>query len=104
MLLAIDIGNTNLVIGVIDKGKICFSERVSTDLSKTALEYALCFKNILELHDLSSKDIDGAIIASVVPPLTSLMTEALGKISGCRVRTVGPGLKNPRLYLPAHPD
>ena len=94
MLLAIDIGNTNLVIGVIDKGKICFSERVSTDLSKTALEYALCFKNILELHDLSSKDIDGAIIASVVPPLTSLMTEALGKISGCRVRTVGPGLKN----------
>ena len=94
MLFAIDIGNTNMVIGCIDKEKILFSERLSTDHSKTALEYALCFKNILELHDLSSKDIDGAIIASVVPPLTSLMTEALGKISGCRVRTVGPGLKN----------
>ena len=94
MLLAVDIGNTNLVVGVLDQGEIRFFERVSTDLSKTALEYALCFKNILELHSLSSAEIDGAIIASVVPPLTSLITEALGKICSCRVRTVGPGLKN----------
>ncbi len=88
MLLAVDIGNTNLVVGVLDQGEIRFFERVSTDLSKTALEYALCFKNILELHSLSSAEIDGAIIASVVPPLTSLITEALGKICSCRVRTV----------------
>ncbi|MBP3913076.1 MAG: type III pantothenate kinase [Lachnospiraceae bacterium] len=94
MLLAVDIGNTNLVVGVLDQGEIRFFERVSTDLSKTALEYALCFKNILELHSLSSAEIDGAILASVVPPLTSLITEALGKICSCRVRTVGPGLKN----------
>ena len=78
MLLAVDIGNTNLVVGVLDQGEIRFFERVSTDLSKTALEYALCFKNILELHSLSSAEIDGAIIASVVPPLTSLIKAFVG--------------------------
>ena len=46
MLFAIDIGNTNMVIGCIDGDKILFSERLSTDHSKTALEYALAFKNV----------------------------------------------------------
>ena len=94
MLFAIDIGNTNMVIGCIDKEKILFSERLSTDHSKTALEYALLFKNILDLHGIDRSDVSGAIIASVVPPITAIMTEALGKIVSCNVKIVGPGLKN----------
>ena len=93
MLFAIDIGNTNMVIGCIDKEKILFSERLSTDHSKTALEYALLFKNILDLHGIDRSDVSGAIIASVVPPITAIMTEALGKIVSCNVKIVGPGLK-----------
>jgi len=93
MLLAIDIGNTNIVLGCLDGEKIILSERLSTDHAKTALEYALSFKNVLDLHGISPSDITGAIIASVVPPITSLMEEALGKIIACRVRIVGPGLK-----------
>ena len=49
MILAIDIGNTNIVIGCIDKDKTHFIERVSTDRSKTELEYAISFKYVLEL-------------------------------------------------------
>ena len=69
MLFAIDIGNTNMVIGCIDGDNILFSERISTDHSKTALEYALTFKNILDLHNIDRSGITGAIIASVVPPV-----------------------------------
>ena len=94
MLFAIDIGNTNMVIGCIDKEKILFSARLSTDHSKPALEYALLFKNILALHGIDRSDVSGAIIASVVPPITAIMTEALGKIVSCNVKIVGPGLKN----------
>ena len=69
MLFAIDIGNTNMVIGCIDGEEICFSERLATDHSKTALEYALAFKNVLDLHEIDRSAITGAIIASVVPSL-----------------------------------
>ena len=93
MLLAIDIGNTNIVLGCLDGEEIVLSERLSTDHSKTALEYAISFKNVLDLKGISTDQITGAIIASVVPPITSLMEEALGKIISCRVRIVGPGLK-----------
>ena len=94
MLFAIDIGNTNMVIGCIDGDNILFSERISTDHSKTALEYALTFKNILDLHNIDRSGITGAIIASVVPPVTAITNEALDKIMSCHVKIVGPGLKN----------
>ena len=44
-ILAIDMGNTNIVIGCVDDDKVIFEERLSTDLSKTELEYAISFKN-----------------------------------------------------------
>ena len=69
MILAIDMGNTNIVIGCIDDEKTYFVERLSTDKSKTALEYAVGFKTVLELYSINTTDIEGAIISSVVPPL-----------------------------------
>ena len=64
MILAIDMGNTNIVIGCIDDGKTYFVERLSTDKSKTALEYAVGFKTVLELYSIDIEEIDGAIISS----------------------------------------
>ena len=93
MILAIDIGNTNIVMGCIRDRKILFTERISTDLSKTDLEHAISIKTVLELHHIVPSEISGAIIASVVPPITSLIREALRKITGCTAMIVGPGVK-----------
>ena len=51
-ILAIDMGNTNIVIGCVDDDKVIFEERLSTDLSKTELEYAISFKNVLEIYNI----------------------------------------------------
>ena len=93
MILAIDIGNTNIVAGCIRDGQILFSERISTDLSRTSLEYAIAFKHAMELHGIDSMDVDGCIIASVVPPLVSLMEEAIPKITKVTPMIVRPGIK-----------
>ena len=55
MILAIDMGNTNIEIGCVDDEKILFTERVSTDRRKTELEYAVLIKTILELHGVEAK-------------------------------------------------
>ena len=80
MVLAIDMGNTNIVIGCIDDNKVLFEERMSTDISKTELEFAVLFKTVLELYNIKSEDIKGAIISSVVPQLTRIIKEAVEKI------------------------
>lgn len=93
MILAIDMGNTNIVIGCIDDDKVYFEERLSTDKSKTALEYAMGFKTVLELYSIKGADIEGAIISSVVPPLTNVLSAAVEKIIGKTPLIVGPGVK-----------
>ena len=57
MILAIDIGNTNIVVGCIDEQKTYFIERVSTDRSKTELEYAIVIKNVLDIFKMSPKEL-----------------------------------------------
>lgn len=93
MILAIDIGNTNIVIGCFDKEKIIFTERVSTNHTATAIEYAISIKNILELHAIESSRINGGIISSVVPSVTATVKEAFTKIVGKNCMVVGPGIK-----------
>lgn len=93
MILAIDMGNSNIVIGCIDDEKTYFVERLSTDKSKTALEYAVSFKTVLELYSIETDQIDGAIISSVVPPLVNALVSAVEKIIGKTPYVVGPGLK-----------
>lgn len=94
MILAIDIGNTNIVIGCIDDGDILFVERLSTNQTQTVLEYAISFKNVLELYHLSPEQITGSIISSVVPPVVNIVKEAIFKITGKHAMVVGPGVKN----------
>ena len=87
-------GNTNIVAGCLGDGdKIYFTERFSTDLNKSELEYAVIIKTILEIHGISREDIQGAIIASVVPPLTYIIKSALRKLLKCEPIVIGAGLK-----------
>lgn len=93
MILAIDMGNTNIVIGCIDNEKTYFVERMSTDTSKTELEYVIGFKTVLELYHIELSQMEGAIISSVVPQLTNVISSAVEKTVGCKPYIVGPGLK-----------
>lgn len=81
MILALDVGNTNIVMGCIDENKIHFQGRFSTDKQKTELEYAVMFKNILELNGIEREKIDGAVISSVVPPLVNILKRAIMMIT-----------------------
>ncbi|MCR4590342.1 MAG: type III pantothenate kinase [Lachnospiraceae bacterium] len=94
MLLAIDMGNTNIEVGVIDDDTIHFTERISTDIDKTELEYAVILKTVMEIHGIAPADIDGSIISSVVPPLTHIMKQAVRKlVKKINPMVVGSGLK-----------
>ncbi|MCR5747274.1 MAG: type III pantothenate kinase [Lachnospiraceae bacterium] len=94
MILALDMGNTNIVVGCIgDDDMIFFTERFATDLKKTELEYAVLIKTILEIHGIDKNTIGGAIIASVVPPLTDIIGNALRKLLECEPLVVGAGIK-----------
>lgn len=93
MVLAIDIGNTNIVVGGFEKDEICFIERISTNKHSTALEYTVLLKTVLELNGLKDTPLDGGIISSVVPSVTNFVRDAVYKITGKPVMVLGPGLK-----------
>lgn len=93
MILALDIGNTNLTLGCMDDNKIHFVSRLATDYSKTDMQYAVEIKNILEFFHVDFKDLDGSIISSVVPPLSGALKKAIALITGKTPLMVGPGLK-----------
>lgn len=93
MLLAIDIGNTNIVIGCITNGKIDFIARTSTDKRKTDDQYGIQIKNILELYNVNIKEITGSIISSVVPPVLNAVKRAVKMVTGKDAMVVGPGVK-----------
>ena len=94
MILAIDIGNTNIVLGCIDEEKTYFIERIATSNSKMELEYAVDIKMVLDIHGIRPEIIEGAIISSVVPRLTKIIREAAEKIIKKAPLIVGPGVKN----------
>src|SRR2546426_10213710 len=76
MLLAIDIGNTNIVWGVFDGAKLLADWRVGTDHSKTTDEYGILLLDLLRVKGISPDRAEGVILSNVVPPLT-LVFEAL---------------------------
>ncbi len=93
MILAIDMGNTNIVIGGIDSEKTYFVERITTNHVKTSLEYAINIKNILEIHSIDRHQVEGSIMSSVVPPLNAAISSAVKKIFGFPPMLVGSGMK-----------
>ena len=104
MILTIDVGNSNIVIGCVKDDEILFEARIRTDATKTSDEYSVDIKNILDIYGVSRDAIEGGIIASVVPQVLNSLQTAVKKLTGKTCLVVGPGLKtglNIRLENPS---
>ncbi|MEG0755121.1 MAG: type III pantothenate kinase, partial [Oscillospiraceae bacterium] len=93
LLVAIDAGNTNIVLGCLEGDKIRFTARVGTDRAKTEDEYALIFRDLLNLHGVNISDVGGAIISSVVSELKDVLKSAVELSTGKVPLMVGAGIK-----------
>ena len=93
MILAVDVGNSNIVLGGVRGDEIVFEARLRTDATKTSDEYCIDLKMILEVYNLKSADIEGSIIASVVPQVLNSMQTAIRKLTGKMPLVVDPELK-----------
>ncbi len=93
MILAIDVGNTNIVLGGMRDGKQIFSARIASDRSKTADQYAIDIQGVLKLYDIRPDEIEGGILSSVVPYLQSVIPQAVKILTGVDLMIVGPGIK-----------
>ena len=104
MLLTLDMGNTNITIGVFDGDRLVLESRVATDPTKMEDQYAVEFLDILRLYNVDARDFEGAVISSVVPPMESAIRRAVKKITGKSPMMVGSGTKtgvNIRIDNPA---
>ena len=93
MILAIDIGNTNIVLGCMEHDRILVEVRMATDLLKTSDQYCVELKNLLNLYEIDPKSVEGVIISSVVPPVLNSCKTAVRKLTGKTPMIVGPGIK-----------
>ena len=93
MILTIDIGNSNIVLGGVRDDEIIFEARLRTEVTKTSDQYCVDLKILMEVYGVDSKDIEGTIIASVVPQVLNSMRTAIQKLTGKIPLVVGPGLK-----------
>jgi type III pantothenate kinase len=93
MILAIDVGNTNIVLGGIRDGKQVFSARLASDRQKTVEEYALSIGGILKMYGVEPQDIEGGILSSVVPYLRSILPAAIKLLTGVELMVVGSGIR-----------
>ena len=93
MILCVDIGNSNIVIGGVEGDEILFEARLRTDPTKTSDEYCIDLKMILEVYEADPKSVEGSIISSVVPQVLNSIKTALKKLTRKDALVVGPGLK-----------
>ncbi|MCG0275779.1 MAG: type III pantothenate kinase [Thermosediminibacteraceae bacterium] len=93
MLLAIDVGNTNIVFGVFRGEELIAHWRFSTHKEQTEDEYGILLKNLMEDTDIDYRQIKGVVISSVVPTITPYLEKMCGKYLGMKPLVVGPGVK-----------
>ncbi len=100
MLLVVDIGNTTIAIGLYEGNELYKSWKIKTDREKTSDEYGAIFLNLFQVSGIRFGEIGGAIISSVVPPLTPVFQDACVDFFRVEPLIVGPGLKTgvPILY------
>lgn len=100
MLLAIDIGNTSIAIGIFKGRKLIRHWKVRAEKEKTCDEYGITLLNLLSSAGLEGEKIRSVILSSVVPPLTPVFQELARNLFGVKALEVGPGLKTgmPILY------
>ena len=94
MILALDIGNTNIVLGCVEKDNTVNSLfRIKTDISRTSWQYAVEINSMLSIYNVDRSQLSGCIISSVVPPLTSIIKQAVQLVAELEPMVVGPGIK-----------
>ncbi|MEC0094113.1 type III pantothenate kinase [Paenibacillus macquariensis] len=93
MILVVDIGNTNIVLGIYKNRELVHHFRLSTTRQSTVDEYGVMIFNLFRMSDISVKDIEGVIISSVVPPLVNVFEEMCQKFIHKIPLVVGPGIK-----------
>ena len=93
MILTVDIGNSNIVIGGVEDEQIVFESRIRTDATKTSDEYCMDLKILLDVQKVDPMTVEGSIIASVVPQVLNSFQTAVMKLTGKASLVVGPGLK-----------
>lgn len=93
MILAIDIGNSNITLGVFSADGLAFSARIHSDTSATEDEYACRILQVTSLYNLERSRINGAVMSSVVPQLIPVIKHAVKFAFGVDCLTVGPGVK-----------
>jgi type III pantothenate kinase len=103
MLLAIDVGNTNIVYGLFDGAKLVHQFRVESSRGKTSDEYAVVVRELLAMHGVAAKEVTAAILASVVPSLTEPMVDLVKTGFGREALVVGPGIRTGMSILYENP-
>ena len=103
MLLAIDIGNSNNVIGLFSNEKLLTHWRIRTEWNRTSDEYWVLIKEFIQLNNVDTETIDEIIIACVVPPLIPVLKEMSNKYFSCDPIIVGPGIKTGMSILYKNP-
>ena len=103
MLLAIDVGNTNIVYGLFDGARLVHQFRVESSRGRTADEYAVILRQLIEMRDVEADDVKAAIVASVVPALTEPMLELVRRAFGLEALVVGPGIRTGMAILYENP-
>lgn len=93
MLLSVDIGNTNISLGVFSGDELILNCRLATERQKTEDQYAIQFTDIFSLYKIDPKEITGAVLGSVVPEITNAVKGALMKLIDGKVLTLAPGVK-----------
>jgi len=100
MLLTLDVGNTNTVLGVYDAAELLAHWRLTTARDQTVDEYGILIRQLFTLAKLAPERIDGVIISSVVPPLNTTLAQMAERYFGVKALFVEPGVKTgmPILY------
>lgn len=104
MLLVLDMGNTNITLGVFEGRQLLLQSRIATDRTKLEDQYAVELMDLLRLYRLEATAFTGAVISSVVPPLNHALCGAVRKVTGVEPLLVGPGTRtgmNIRIDNPA---
>jgi type III pantothenate kinase len=94
MILVIDVGNTNLTIGVYDKDELAATFRLTTKIPRTSDEFGIIITQLLSGKGIAAGDIEGSIISSVVPDVMHALTGAVARYTGTNPLIVGPGVKS----------
>ena len=93
MIFAFDVGNSHIVIGMVEDGRVQYTVRFHTDPRETATEYIIKLRQITDFYSLDPTAFEGSILSSVVPRVTEPLKTAVEKLTGKRVMVVGPGIK-----------